>query len=85
MVFPRNSVRLADAVHQAGGLAELKMYRGVDHTAILAALSVPGRKRAPVLADVVHFIETRAERCACAAADNRRCSAAAAAAVRWPR
>ena len=54
-VRPRNSESLARALTEAGGKAEVVRYDGVDHIAIVAALSRPLRRRAPVLEDAVRF------------------------------
>ena len=58
-VYPRNSINLARAVRERGGDAEVKLYAGVGHSAILAALSRPLRGRAPVVDDVDRFIRDR--------------------------
>lgn len=54
-VRPRNSLALAERLKAAGGRAETKVYRGVDHTEIVAAFSRPFRGRAPVLEDAAAF------------------------------
>ena len=54
-VLPRNSKRLAKAIAAAGGEARLKIYPQLGHVAILTALALPFRYRAPVLADAVGF------------------------------
>lgn len=54
-VQPRNSKALAKAVAAAGGEARLKLYPQLGHVAILTALALPFRYRAPVLADAVAF------------------------------
>lgn len=54
-VRPRNSIRLAQAVRDAGGRADLRLYPNLDHTGIVLALSRPFRGRAPVLRDVLAF------------------------------
>ena len=56
-VRPRNSRNLAARISALGGSAELRLYEGVDHGDILAALSLPGRRRAPTLADIVRFVD----------------------------
>jgi acetyl esterase/lipase len=56
-VRPKNSINLAQAIRSIGGRAQLKLYDHVNHGDILAALSIPGRKRAPVVEDVRRFVE----------------------------
>ncbi len=58
-VRPGNSFRLAKAIRAAGGAAEAKAYPGVGHVGILTALLPPLRHRAPVLEDIVGFIDQR--------------------------
>ena len=55
LVFPRNSIRLAAALRQAGVPAQLKTYDSVGHIGILTAVAKPFRGRAPVLRDVSAF------------------------------
>ena len=54
-VLPRNSKSLARALAAAGGEARLKIYPQLGHVAILTALALPFRYRAPVLADAAAF------------------------------
>ncbi|HEX8261430.1 MAG TPA: alpha/beta hydrolase, partial [Allosphingosinicella sp.] len=54
-VKPRNSRILAERLAAAGGDARLTLYPRLGHVAILTALAVPFRGRAPVLADVAGF------------------------------
>lgn len=54
-VRPRNSRSLARSLEKAGAEARLKVYPGVGHVAILTALALPFRGRAPVLADAAAF------------------------------
>lgn len=56
-VLPRNSKRLAKAIAAAGGEARLRLYPQLGHVAILTALALPFRYRAPVLADAVAFAD----------------------------
>jgi acetyl esterase/lipase len=60
LVYPRNSIRLAEAVRAKGGEAELKLYPALDHVQILLALSRPLRGKAPVLDDVTRFLHAHA-------------------------
>jgi acetyl esterase/lipase len=55
-VRPRNSLRLAEALRGKRDEVELKVYPGLDHAAMVLALSVPFRGRAPVLNDVTDFL-----------------------------
>jgi len=54
-VLPRNSKALARALAAAGADARLKIYPSLGHVAILTAMALPFRYRAPVLADAVAF------------------------------
>jgi acetyl esterase/lipase len=54
-VKPRNSRKLAGLLRAAGSEVRLKLYPGLGHVGILAALAMPFRRRAPVLADVSAF------------------------------
>jgi acetyl esterase/lipase len=54
-VKPRNSKALAAALTAVGVKAEVKLYPGVDHTDIVAALSRTFRSKAPVLEDLSRF------------------------------
>lgn len=55
-VLPRNSTRLANAVNDLGGRAEVKIYPQIGHIGILLGLSKPFRGKAPVLADASNFL-----------------------------
>ena len=52
----RNSVGLADALHEAGACAQLVQYPDLGHKLLVGALSRPLRWRAPVLDDVSAFV-----------------------------
>lgn len=54
-VRPRNMMRLGQAVRDAGGQAEMTLYEGIDHIAIMTALSLPLRDRAPTLVEASAF------------------------------
>lgn len=56
MVWPRNTQRLAARLREAGAVVEERGYAGLDHAAILLALSRPLRGRAPVLDEMVGFL-----------------------------
>lgn len=56
-VLPRNSQRLADAVTDLGGRAEVRVYPEVTHIGILLALSKPFRGKAGTLADASNFLQ----------------------------
>ncbi len=57
VVKPRNSKRLAAAMLDVEGQASIKIYPGVDHADIIMAISRPFRAKAPVVADIISFIE----------------------------
>jgi acetyl esterase/lipase len=60
-VGPHHSVRLAERLRAAGGAPELRLYPGLGHFGIVAAFAAPlralGLARAPVLEDLVRFVE----------------------------
>ncbi len=58
-VMPKNSIHLSQALRAAGDPVELKAYPGLDHIAILLALSKPFRGKAPVLQDMSGFLHAR--------------------------
>jgi dipeptidyl aminopeptidase/acylaminoacyl peptidase len=55
-VWPRNSRNLAAALRARGVPVRLRMLPDVRHADTVAALSIPGRKRAPVLAELAAFV-----------------------------
>lgn len=57
-VRPRNSERLAAAWQAAGDRVDLKLYDGVDHVDVVAAMAGLLRSRAPTRADVLAFLAT---------------------------
>jgi acetyl esterase/lipase len=54
-VRPRNSIRLAAAIEDAGGEAKVRLYPGVDHEGTVTPLSLLFRGRIPLLSDSVGF------------------------------
>ena len=54
-VRPRNSTRLAAAIEDAGGQAEVRMYPGVDHEGTVTPISLLYRDRIPLLREAVAF------------------------------
>jgi acetyl esterase/lipase len=58
-VMPKNSLNLAAALQGQGDAVDLKAYAGLDHIAILLALSKPFRGKAPVLDDMTRFLHAR--------------------------
>jgi acetyl esterase/lipase len=54
-VMPRHARALAARLEAAGARVELKYYPRLGHVGILAAVAIPFRRRAPVLADVARF------------------------------
>ncbi|MEE9434591.1 MAG: alpha/beta hydrolase [Sphingorhabdus sp.] len=59
VVKPRNSKRLAVAMQDIEGQATLKIYSGVDHADIVMAIARPFRRKAPVVDDILAFIESK--------------------------
>ena len=57
VVAPRNSTVLAERQSDVGGRATARIYEGLGHIRIVGALSRPLRDSAPVLQDIVDFIE----------------------------
>lgn len=55
LVYPRNTTALAQALSDAGGQVEMKIYDGVDHGGTLISIARPLRWRLPVLEDMVGF------------------------------
>ncbi len=55
-VLPRNSTRLGDAIKDAGGQSEVRIYERVGHVGIVLGLAAPFRWLAPTLKDIVDFI-----------------------------
>ena len=60
MVFPRNTVKLAERLRAAGVEVEEVHYPGVDHVRMVLALSRPFRGRAPVLQQMTAFLHAHA-------------------------
>ena len=58
VVKPRNSKVLSEKIQALGGQQQLKIYPGVDHADIIMAVARPFRNKAPVVEDVVNFINT---------------------------
>lgn len=56
VVDPRQTAALEAALRQAGGQVETKVYDGVGHNEIMAAISRPFRDRASVLDDIAAFL-----------------------------
>lgn len=56
-VYMRNIVNMTKIVQQKGGKVEPHIYNGVDHAAILAALSIPYRSRFEVMNDIAAFLQ----------------------------
>ena len=61
MVFPRNTVKLAAKLRDAGVPVEERHYPGVDHVRMVLALSRPFRNRAPVLDQMTSFLHAHTE------------------------
>ena len=56
-VLPLNSLRLAEALRNAGGEARAMLYRRQGHVGILLGLAHPFRKIVRVLDDAVSFLD----------------------------
>ena len=56
IVQPRNSIRLAAALHQAGAVAQLKLYPGKSHVDTIKSLSPVFRGTTSALADSLAFL-----------------------------
>jgi acetyl esterase/lipase len=61
-VRPRNTTTLAGLIRQRGGRAEVKLYPGIGHVGLVAALAAPLRFVAPVLEDSVRFLTAVTQR-----------------------
>lgn len=56
-VYLRNITNMTRIVQRKGGRVEPHIYSGVDHAAILAALSIPYRSRFEVMNDITAFLQ----------------------------
>jgi acetyl esterase/lipase len=56
LVYPRNTVALAERLRQSGVAVDEIHYPTLGHPHTLLALSRPGRHLAPVLTDVAAFL-----------------------------
>ena len=56
-VMPDNTLQLAEALRSAGGTVQTKQYTGIGHVGLMGAFARPFRGRAPVIADVISFIQ----------------------------
>ncbi len=56
-VIQRNLNRLRDKIGEKGGVAETKIYPGIDHKEIMGALSWVWHDKAPVRDDMLDFFE----------------------------
>jgi acetyl esterase/lipase len=61
VVRPRQAESLAAALRAAGVPVELEIYPGRGHADIVAALSAPGRRRAPVQQAITGFVSVRSD------------------------
>ncbi|HET6518583.1 MAG TPA: alpha/beta hydrolase [Geminicoccaceae bacterium] len=57
VVRPGNTLRLAARLREAGGRAETRLYDGLGHIRLVAALAAPLRFTAPVLDDIDGFLQ----------------------------
>jgi acetyl esterase/lipase len=58
-VKPRNTVALAAKLQKLGGVVQTKQYPGMSHAGMVLDISKSFRHRAPVLDDIMQFIDTR--------------------------
>lgn len=58
LVWASNTEDLAAALRAQGVAVETRIYPNRGHIDVLAAISLPGRRRAPVLADIAAFLRT---------------------------
>jgi acetyl esterase/lipase len=58
LVWVSNTEDLAAALRAQGAAVETRIYPDRGHIDLLAAISLPGRRRAPVLADIATFLRT---------------------------
>jgi acetyl esterase/lipase len=61
-VAPKNTINFAAALRAHGAAVTLRLYPKLGHADTVAALSVPARGRAPVLADIEAFVVPPASR-----------------------
>jgi acetyl esterase/lipase len=59
LVWVSNTEDLDAALRAQGAAVETRIYPDRGHIDLLAAISLPGRRRAPVLADIATFLRTR--------------------------
>jgi acetyl esterase/lipase len=59
VVKPRNSKILSEKIQKLGGQQQLRIYPDVGHADIIMAVARPFRQKAPIVADVVTFINAR--------------------------
>lgn len=68
-VAPSNSTRLSARIREQGGCARSILYPGVGHVELVVALALPWLRRAPVVEDVVSFIQDPARATGCDESD----------------
>ncbi|MEJ7758197.1 MAG: alpha/beta hydrolase [Gemmatimonadaceae bacterium] len=59
-----HSIRLAERIRAVGGCAAARIYDGIGHVPIILAAMFPSLASAPVLNDVIRFIQDPAAQCA---------------------
>ncbi len=59
-----NSMRLAERIRARGGCTAVRIYDGIGHVPIILAAMFPSLAGAPVLNDVIRFIQDPAAQCA---------------------
>lgn len=61
VVWPRNSIRLADAVQQHGGEVKVSTYPNYDHVDMVAKLAKPLRGNSDLLDNIDHWLQAHAQ------------------------
>jgi acetyl esterase/lipase len=64
LVFPRNTEDMAAALRAHCVHAQIRIYPGKSHADTVAGLSIPARRRTPVLGDVAEFMKQLSEQTA---------------------
>lgn len=54
---PKNTINLAQALRAVGASVQMEIYPQANHSDLIAAFSIPARKRVPVLMEAQRFID----------------------------
>ncbi|OVE82535.1 hypothetical protein BVY03_00695 [bacterium K02(2017)] len=54
-VYPKNIISLSNKINEKGGVVKVIYYEKLNHTGIISRLSIPLRKNAKILDDIVAF------------------------------